>query len=245
MTLFVTHYPQITSLVHMYPNVKNVHLKTAIDATALPAAGARAAATPSASSSTAMKYLHEVGTGPCDMKSGYGLIMAEHSGFPRQVIDDARHFRSVVRDKFPVLLQQPEGSVDASVSALNSLLQQLLLLKNSALDTQSQLQYLNNLRARIPDQVALDTSRWLSTALPSNGRTALSVEDTKADVQGDGDKDDEADSGDKGESGGSSEGGPAKVTPVKNARQDEPGSESPRPHKLKKLSNPAEEESRG
>jgi DNA mismatch repair ATPase MutS len=30
-TLYVTHYPQLTSLSTMYTNVKNVHLRTSID----------------------------------------------------------------------------------------------------------------------------------------------------------------------------------------------------------------------
>jgi len=30
-TMFVTHYPQITSLAAMYPNVKNVHMRTSLD----------------------------------------------------------------------------------------------------------------------------------------------------------------------------------------------------------------------
>ena len=33
-TLFVTHYPQITSLAAMYPNVKNVHMRTSLDTAA-------------------------------------------------------------------------------------------------------------------------------------------------------------------------------------------------------------------
>jgi len=98
-----------------------------------------------------MKYLHEVGSGPCDMKSGYGLLMAEQSGFPRSVLQDARQLRSVVRDQFPVLVSNGGGISgisgardggsssgaangacnNSSVAAVTSLLQHLLLLKTT------------------------------------------------------------------------------------------------------------------
>ena len=134
-----------------------------------------------------MKYLHEVGAGPCDMKSGYGLLMAEQSGFPRSVLQDARQLRSVVRDQFPVLVRGGggesggSGGADAagtdnnsSMAVVTSLLQHLLLLKttmNSAAssdssggateDTSAARQYLQSLRDRIPDSAAQDMLLWL------------------------------------------------------------------------------------
>lgn len=70
ITLFVTHYPQITYLANLYPNVKNVHLKTSIDLASSPnnANNGRLIST----ATDGIKYLHQVGSGPCDMKSGYG-----------------------------------------------------------------------------------------------------------------------------------------------------------------------------
>ena len=148
-TLFVTHYPQLTALADMYPNVANVHLRTSIDVQAMTALAATAASAvtaarqglgqgpgsglgqDSAGGGTGadqqqqqqhIKFLHQVsdrvpdrllplslssylfththshthtffvvcyflfccllqvGTGPCDMKSGYGLLMAEAAG---------------------------------------------------------------------------------------------------------------------------------------------------------------------
>lgn len=38
-TMFVTHYPQITSLAAMYPNVKNVHMRTSLDTSSAAGAG--------------------------------------------------------------------------------------------------------------------------------------------------------------------------------------------------------------
>jgi DNA mismatch repair ATPase MutS len=96
-TLFVTHYPQLTSLAAIYPNVKNVHLKTAVDviggstaAAAAPAPLGGVAATAQGQGGATMRYLHQVGHGPCDMRSGYGIMMAEACGFPSDLIADAR-----------------------------------------------------------------------------------------------------------------------------------------------------------
>ena len=80
-TLFVTHYPQLTSLSSMYTNVKNVHLRTSIDVP-LPLPPPFYGQTSSSSRSTSIthrpariqdqqiKFLYEVTGGPCDMKSG-------------------------------------------------------------------------------------------------------------------------------------------------------------------------------
>lgn len=80
-TLFVTHYPQLTSLSTMYSNVKNVHLRTSIDISqplSLPFHGAESSSgripvTVSARDqqpNQRMKFLYQVTGGPCDMKSG-------------------------------------------------------------------------------------------------------------------------------------------------------------------------------
>jgi DNA mismatch repair ATPase MutS len=61
-TLFVTHYPQITSLVSIYSNAKNIHLKTSIELSN------------HHNSTEGIKFLHEIGSGPCDLKSGYGIL---------------------------------------------------------------------------------------------------------------------------------------------------------------------------
>ena len=82
-TLFVTHYPQLTSLSTMYSNVKNVHLRTSIDISPplnVPfhgiesSSGRVADATPANHKdhqpNQRMKFLYQVTGGPCDMKSG-------------------------------------------------------------------------------------------------------------------------------------------------------------------------------
>lgn len=169
MTLFVTHYPQVTSLAQMYPSAKNVHMKTSIDLTPAPANPEGPRTTESAAAG--LRYLHEVSTGPCDMKSGYGLAMAEQSGFPRAVMDEARVLRSVVRENFPVLVQQQQdGDSQRSLAAAHTLLQHLLLLRNSTLEPRAMQLYLHNLRERIPDRVAEEMRAWLRGVGAGAGR---------------------------------------------------------------------------
>ena len=66
--LFVTHFVQITSLSDMYPTAHNVHLKTSLGVL-----------------TDGLKFLHKLGDGPCEMKSGYGIMMAESCNFPENV----------------------------------------------------------------------------------------------------------------------------------------------------------------
>ena len=184
MTLFVTHYPQITSLAQMYPNVKNVHLKTSLDLTTpvlhSPSNSNAAASRDRGSDQQGMKYLHEVVSGPCDMKSGYGILMAEQSGFPREVIEDAKALRTIVREKFPVLVQENVTTSRSNISVVTTLLQHILLLKNSPLDAQAMQLYLHNLRERIPDTTAQDIVSWLnSSEQNSNSSSSNTAEGSK------------------------------------------------------------------
>jgi len=153
----VTHYPQITSLAGLYANVKNVHLKTAIDSSGPigPAIGA------------SIKYLREVGAGPCDLRSGYGILMAEQCGFPSAVLLDARELRAVIRDKFPVLIGE-NSSEEHSLGSLTTLLQHLSLLKTSThLDDHAVRASLSKLRSAIPDCTAAAIITWLATLTPT------------------------------------------------------------------------------
>jgi DNA mismatch repair protein MSH4 len=159
MTLFVTHYPQVTSLAQMYPGAKNVHMRTSIDLA--PDAQDATVAGVAVSAASGIRYLHEVSTGPCDMKSGYGLAMAEQCGFPREVLQDARTLRAVVRDKFPVLMQEQHGTAQRSLAAIHTLLQHLLVLRHTNLEPRNMQLYLHNLRERVPDAVAEEIHTWL------------------------------------------------------------------------------------
>lgn len=163
-TLFVTHYPQITSLAAMYDNAKNVHLKTAIDSTGGSSASIHGG------SGASIKYLREVSAGPCDLRSGYGILMAEQCGFPSAVLLDARELRTVIRDKFPVLIGggggggETSSDEEQSLGSLTTLLQHLSLLKTrTQLDDHAVRTSLSKLRAAIPDCTAAAIIAWLAT----------------------------------------------------------------------------------
>ena len=111
-SIYVSHYPQITALASFYPTLKNVHLRTILSA-----------------ADESLHYLHELISGPCEMDSGYGILMAETSGFPANVIADARRISVNLRRAFPSLLGSSGTQKQQNIT--NSLLQQLLLLKLS------------------------------------------------------------------------------------------------------------------
>ena len=172
----MTHYPQITSLAAMYGNAKNVHLKTTIDSSSSISSSGSSGTGPGAMGSGAsIKYLREVGAGPCDLRSGYGILMAEQCGFPSAVLLDARELRTVIRDKFPVLIggggggrgggtESSSEQEEQSLGSLTTLLQHLSLLKTSTqLDNHAVRSSLAKLRAAIPDCTAAAIIAWLAT----------------------------------------------------------------------------------
>jgi hypothetical protein len=65
------------------------------------------------------------------MKSGYGIMMAEMTGFPLEMVAEARTLQRTVRSCFPLLLQS-EG-VDQSATSVAYYLKCLLLLNTSSL----------------------------------------------------------------------------------------------------------------
>ena len=85
--LFVTHYSQITSLSTIYSSAVNLHLKTVLGVL-----------------SEGLTYLHSIGNGPCEIKSGYGIMMAKVCNFPEEMITEARNIQSVLRATNPMLL---------------------------------------------------------------------------------------------------------------------------------------------
>jgi hypothetical protein len=155
----------------MYPNVKNIHLKTSLDitsATHFQQQNQNSADETQLINNNSnvelpnIKFLHEVANGPCDMQSGYGIIMAEVCAFPIEVIQDARQLRKVVRDNFPLLLPYKNPEIDTSVNAVTNLLQHLLLLKNSTLDDSGLKQYLNNLRKKISKEATANILQFIN-----------------------------------------------------------------------------------
>lgn len=72
ITLFVTHYPQITRLSDVYMNVQNQHLRSIADQ----------------SSGNEVTYTHKVMPGPCRESADYGVEMTSSCGWPVEVIKE-------------------------------------------------------------------------------------------------------------------------------------------------------------
>lgn len=67
-------------------------------------------------------------------------MMADACGFPKEVLDDARALRKVVRESYPLMFKpvgtddndtSAVGNEDSSQRAITNILQHLLLLKDS------------------------------------------------------------------------------------------------------------------
>ncbi|CAM9831328.1 unnamed protein product [Pylaiella littoralis] len=124
-TLFVTHYAQVPGLADLYPNVKNIHLQTAVT----PAAAAAGAQT------RALRYLHKALEGRCDPSDGYGIRTAEMCGLPCEIVEEAR----IVREQVVVAAKAKatRGSAGAPSDGerdAHELLRTLATLKGSTMD---------------------------------------------------------------------------------------------------------------
>ena len=149
----------------MYPCVKNVHLKTVIDLGQIGGGESQLHSVDAVTSLCSIRYLREIETGPCDMKSGYGLIMAENCGFPTSVMTDARLIRKSVRNIYPFLAQQwqvtDESEKFGGAFAVKVTLDHLKLLESSTLSIEGLRSYLYNLRKRIPSCSANEMISYL------------------------------------------------------------------------------------
>jgi len=124
--LFVTHYSQITSLPALYTAATNIHLKTAIGVL-----------------SEGLTYLHTIAQGPCEVKSGYGIMMAKVCNFPEHMISEARAIQRIVRSSYPVLLL--DGVCSRRNIDLESIVEKVLMLNESSLSANGKRDYLTDL----------------------------------------------------------------------------------------------------
>lgn len=161
----------------MYPNVKNLHLKASIEAVQVPVSQEQSdlgdASTRTVvltSSKSSIRFTHEVGNGPCEIRCGYGILVSELCGFPPAMVAESRAIQRVVRNLFPLLFQI-EG-VDLSIGAISSTLQNLLLLQNSSLDDQSLRNYLRSLRKRIDGESMQNMLRYVHSLASTQGNTS-------------------------------------------------------------------------
>ena len=147
MTLFVTHYPQLTQMSAMYNNIKNVYFKIQCNTNAN-------------ANDDELVLLHALSEGTCDMMSGYGIMMAKICGFPKMMITEATEIQKKVRDMFPLLL--PFSVVDKSSSMTEIIFNKLKILQNATLDGnpffQFNLSYLSY------------NNRYCNTTIPVNNK---------------------------------------------------------------------------
>jgi DNA mismatch repair ATPase MutS len=135
MTLFVTHFPLLTSLPELYSNAKNLHLKISSNINNLLEGDTKK-----------MEFLHEVAEGPFDLQSGYGLLMAEMCAFPQDLIKLTSIHRNYLNDKYELHTHHKSYGNNA----IQFLLQQLVvLLKHSSLDNAGLKRYLHVLRSKL------------------------------------------------------------------------------------------------
>jgi DNA mismatch repair protein MSH4 len=85
MTFFVTHYPQLSRLGDIYPNVQNMHLEASV----------------SKGSDGEIRYTHKVKAGPCKVSTDYGVELAAACGWPSDVLQNARNVESNVETLCP------------------------------------------------------------------------------------------------------------------------------------------------
>lgn len=143
---------QLTSMAEVYPNTKNVHMKTAIDFDSY-------AQPRSDNVQPTMRYLHTLEAGPCDMKSGYGIMMAGRCGFPEKTIHIARGYQRILRDQYPLLIGN--NCIDDANTHVRSLFQQLSVLRNSHIDLTGMRNFLQSIRGSITPIAKL--SEWLTS----------------------------------------------------------------------------------
>ncbi len=129
-TFFVTHFPQLTMLAHMYPNARNLHLATDLE--------------------NKLEFLHVVSHGPCDIKHGYGVAMAEICGFSPGFISQAKDKMEQVKQTFPLLMGS--SKVDQCIMAATTILMNLQSLEMSSMDASALEEFKGQIRRRIPPE---------------------------------------------------------------------------------------------
>jgi len=111
ITFFVTHYPQLTRLADIYPNVQNYHLEATIGQ------GARGS----------ISYTHKVRAGACSVATDYGVEMAAACGWPIEIVDQAKAMEADVQAHLPgdnlcqARTQQQQSIIDSRTQAFKNI----------------------------------------------------------------------------------------------------------------------------
>jgi len=145
-TLFATHYHQLQSgLCRLYGNCKAIHMQTQLSDDA-----------------SKLKFLHKATEGTSVLANQpYGLAAAGMCGFPQHVLQDAANFRTLLVDKLG-----SASALDAEVEreqadrrATCTLLQRLVIVKDSSMSIENMRIYLHQLRTKFN---LVDSSRGSS-----------------------------------------------------------------------------------
>lgn len=85
MTFFVTHYPQLSTLAHIYPSVQNIHLEASV----------------SRGNGGEVRYTHKAKLGACKVSTDYGVELAASCGWPEDIVNVARSTQEQVKALLP------------------------------------------------------------------------------------------------------------------------------------------------
>ena len=106
-TLFATHFPQITQLSQLYPNVRNIHMKTELVRCAAGTEQVNVSlANSSGSHNRYNRLLHHYNLhlGFNKIQQGYGIMCSEDISLDSNLIQDALRYQSTLSDLYPMLL---------------------------------------------------------------------------------------------------------------------------------------------
>jgi DNA mismatch repair ATPase MutS len=157
MTLFVTHFAQLTALEDVYPAaVCNVHLGSS-PRIEMSDGGRSGQAIEGDIGGASERELNDEGdagshkmcTGPSPLRSGYGLMAAQRCGIPAEVMGVASALHRRLKQLHPLMLDV--NVEQRSVAALQSLLGSMSVLRSSTLDYAGIRFYLSTLAKKLND----------------------------------------------------------------------------------------------
>eukprot|EP00916_Digyalum_oweni_P004404 GHVL01007824.1.p1 GENE.GHVL01007824.1~~GHVL01007824.1.p1 ORF type:complete len:240 (+),score=42.91 GHVL01007824.1:1417-2136(+) len=142
LTLFTTHYHQLTQLARVYPTCKNLSLFCEVYCPPPGVSG------PGGLQSITNEYLrpsHEVCRGPSQLTKGYGITMASMAGFPDEIIQDSKTIYEKLSEKITqdTLVETPQLQQEKGIYAVAEL---LLAALNSSLEKEDLKRYLQERR---------------------------------------------------------------------------------------------------
>eukprot|EP00808_Paulinella_micropora_P018136 g61784.t1 len=130
LTVFATHYLELTELPYLYANVKNISMKVE-------------------PMEKRIDFTFEATEGvSLDKNSRYGIYIAELAGIPEPVIPDAHRISDALTQQDKAALAKAQAGPDEhGTRSYMDLLQSLDILKHATISLSGQIQYLIDLKA--------------------------------------------------------------------------------------------------